>query len=71
MARSISCWSLCRSALDLLRGAGGPIVDPPSEGPSEPIFQEALREQLGIKLESQKGSVDVLVVDRIEHPSDN
>jgi uncharacterized protein (TIGR03435 family) len=53
------------------QGPGGPIVDPPSEGPSGPIFQDALREQLGIKLESQKGLVDVLVVDRIEHPSDN
>jgi uncharacterized protein (TIGR03435 family) len=39
--------------------------------PSGPDFQEALREQLGLKLESQKGPVDILVVDHVEHPSEN
>jgi uncharacterized protein (TIGR03435 family) len=39
--------------------------------PSGPTFEEALREQLGLKLESQKGPVDVIVVDHVEHPSDN
>jgi uncharacterized protein (TIGR03435 family) len=39
--------------------------------PSGPSFEEALREQLGIKLQSQKGSVHVLVVDHVEHPSEN
>jgi uncharacterized protein (TIGR03435 family) len=39
--------------------------------PSGPSFQEALREQLGIQLQSQKGSVSVLVVDHVEHPSEN
>ena len=32
---------------------------------------QALREQLGIKLESKKAPMDVLVVDHIEHPSEN
>jgi uncharacterized protein (TIGR03435 family) len=32
---------------------------------------EALKEQLGLKLESQTGPVDVLVVDHIEEPSTN
>jgi uncharacterized protein (TIGR03435 family) len=53
-----------------VRGPAPPGVDfqPDTSGPG---FADALREQLGIKLESQKGSVEVLVVDHIEHPSEN
>jgi len=38
---------------------------------SGPNFREALKEQLGLKLEPQRGSVDILVIDRVEHPSAN
>jgi uncharacterized protein (TIGR03435 family) len=34
-------------------------------------FLDALKEQFGLKLESKKGPVEVLVADHIEHPSDN
>jgi uncharacterized protein (TIGR03435 family) len=39
--------------------------------PTGPTFLEALQEQLGIKLESTTGLVDVLVVDHVEEPSPN
>lgn len=42
--------------------------DPDQSGPS---FQEALAKQLGIKLESQKAPMDVLVLDHIEHLVEN
>jgi uncharacterized protein (TIGR03435 family) len=51
----------------------GPLP-PGSNVPREetgPTFLEALKEQLGLKLESRTGPVDVLVVDHLEEPSPN
>lgn len=36
-----------------------------------PTFEGALKEQLGLRLESKKGPVEVLVIDHLEHPSAN
>jgi uncharacterized protein (TIGR03435 family) len=38
---------------------------------SGPTLMEALKDQLGLKLESTKGPVDVLVIDHVEEPSEN
>jgi len=32
---------------------------------------ESIKDQLGLKLESKKGPVEILVIDHIEHPSPN
>jgi uncharacterized protein (TIGR03435 family) len=48
-------------------GANGPPL-PPID-PNGPSLFTALQEQLGLKLESTKGSVDVLVIDRVEPPT--
>jgi uncharacterized protein (TIGR03435 family) len=50
----------------------GVRVPPPSNDPDAPpgLFT-AFQEQLGLKLESTRGPVEVLVVDRIEKPSEN
>jgi uncharacterized protein (TIGR03435 family) len=39
--------------------------------PNGPTFLEALKEQLGLKLDSKTGPVDVIVVDHVDHPSEN
>ncbi|MBI3402221.1 MAG: TIGR03435 family protein [Acidobacteria bacterium] len=48
------------------RALGLPPVD--RDGPA---LVTAVREQLGLKIDSQKGPVDVLVVDRAERPKEN
>jgi bla regulator protein blaR1 len=39
--------------------------------PSGPTFLDALREQLGLKLESTKGPIQTLVIDHVESPTEN
>jgi uncharacterized protein (TIGR03435 family) len=43
---------------------------PPVDPDGAPLFT-AVKEQLGLKLEPAKGSLDVLVVDRAGHPTEN
>jgi uncharacterized protein (TIGR03435 family) len=47
-----------------------PEFNAPSDA-SGPNFREGLKEQLGLKLEPRQGPVDILVIDRVEHPSAN
>ena len=44
---------------------------PASDASQEPSLFAALQEQLGLKLESRKVPVDVLVIDHAELPSEN
>jgi uncharacterized protein (TIGR03435 family) len=59
-------------------GRGGP---PPISGPAaapnaltpgdEPALFTALQEQLGLKLNAQRATLDVLVIESIERPTEN
>jgi bla regulator protein BlaR1 len=57
-------------------GAGG-AMPPTLDSPSDPFADSgasvftALQEQLGLKIASQKGPIQVFVIDRVEHPSAN
>jgi uncharacterized protein (TIGR03435 family) len=39
--------------------------------PAGPTLFTAIQDQLGVKLEAQKGTVEILVIDHAERPSDN
>jgi bla regulator protein blaR1 len=45
--------------------------DAPPPAPSGPTPTEALRDQLGLKLEPSKASLPVLFIDKVERPSEN
>jgi uncharacterized protein (TIGR03435 family) len=53
------------------RDAPPGVVDGERPDPQGPSFEAALREQLGIKLQSERGTVSVLTVDHVERPSAN
>lgn len=53
-------------------GGGGDGAPPvPAAESSGPTLFTAVQEQLGLKLESTKGPVQIIVIDRAEKPSDN
>jgi uncharacterized protein (TIGR03435 family) len=48
-----------------------PLESAPPVNPDGPTIFSALQEQLGLRLDSQKGSVEVIVIERVEKPSEN
>jgi uncharacterized protein (TIGR03435 family) len=50
--------------------APGPDAPSPPD-PNGPSIFAAIQEQLGLRLDSQKGPVKMIVIDRVEKPSEN
>ena len=49
---------------------GGPVAGPPAQQGGPSLF-EALRNQLGLRLEGGRAPIDVLVVDEVRQPTEN
>jgi uncharacterized protein (TIGR03435 family) len=64
-------WTPDQNQLQALAGGAPPGEPVPQFDPNGPSIFTALQEQLGLKLESQKGPVDILVIDHVEKPSEN
>jgi bla regulator protein blaR1 len=56
---------------DPSQNLGGESDTPPPAGADGPSIFTAIQQQLGLKLESAKGPVEVLVIDHVEKPSEN
>jgi uncharacterized protein (TIGR03435 family) len=55
-----------------IRGPNGGALPPPPPGTTEaPDLFTAIQQQLGLKLDSMKAPVDVIVIDHVEKPSEN
>jgi len=53
------------------RNPPGAVPGPPVRDDTAPSIVTALQEQLGLKLESTRGPIDVLVIDQAERPTPN
>jgi uncharacterized protein (TIGR03435 family) len=56
--------------LDLTFTPDNPVIDA-SNAPNAPSLITALREQLGLRLESTRAPMEVLVIDRVQQPTEN
>jgi len=54
-----------------LRAQAGAVPDPSTVDPNATSIFTALQEQLGLKLNSTKEKVQVLVIDTLSHPTPN
>jgi len=54
---------------DMFASRRGPEVTPAPD--AVPTVFTAVRERLGLKLESSKAELDTLIIDRLERPSEN
>jgi uncharacterized protein (TIGR03435 family) len=70
LAADASVERLMRRAADRLSSSGESPLRPVADSPDATILI-AITEQLGLDLEATTGPVEVLVIDRVERPTEN
>jgi uncharacterized protein (TIGR03435 family) len=60
-----------REGLPVFAGVVEPFANPLPSDPGAPSLQKALREQLGLRLDSVRAPVKVLIIDAMSHPTAN
>jgi uncharacterized protein (TIGR03435 family) len=63
-------WTPDETQFASLRGPG-PLPSPPEGAETQPDLFTAIQQQLGLRLESTKAQTEVLVIDKVERPSEN
>jgi uncharacterized protein (TIGR03435 family) len=58
-------------ASQIAQGTLAPGAQPPPADPNQPSLFTALQEQLGLTLESTRGPVEVLAIERVDRPSED
>jgi uncharacterized protein (TIGR03435 family) len=61
-------WTADEGAIPFLEGSSDPVPAPDPQGQT---ILTALKEQLGLKIESRRAPVDVIVIDHVQTPSAN
>ncbi len=61
-------WTSDEGAFPFLEGSSDPVSPPDPNGQT---ILDALKEQLGLTIESRRAPVDVIVIDHVERPSAN
>jgi len=63
----------CLAMMPIFGAADGPVMPPefPRVDPGAPALTTAIEERLGLELDPARGPIDMLIIDRVQRPTEN